>query len=108
MIVNLRQQHSSVKIILIGVALAVFRFMPVNIYNSFMNLLLRLLDRETLRYHSSNLIECIKFNKKCSAKYKNTNDEVAALLARMPALKLYKIRLFTSVTSHRRKSSLKI
>jgi hypothetical protein len=108
MIVDLRQQHSSVKVIIIGVALAIFRFLPVREYSNFMNWQLKWLDKNTLRYHSNNLIECIKLDKKESQEYKNTNDEVNSLLAHLNILQPYKMRIMPFVTSHRRKYGLKI
>ena len=108
MIVDLRQQHSSVKVVSVGIALAIFRFLPMKHYSNFMNWQLKCLDKNTLRYHSNNLIECIKLSKKESGKYKSTNDEVNSLLFHLPTLQPYKIRVIPFISAHRRKCGLKV
>ena len=105
---NSSVQQGSAKVVVIGVSLALFRFLPANTYNSFMNWQLGWLGKDTLRFHAPNLVECIKLSKNVSAGYKNTNDEVNSLLKRMTLLQPYLMRVYPLVTAHRRRSGLKV
>jgi len=105
---NSSVQQGSAKVVVIGVSLALFRFLPVNTYNSFMNWQLGWLGKDTLRLHALNLVDCIKLSKRQSARYKGTNEEVSGILKRMALLQPYRMRVYPFVAAHRRKSGLKV
>lgn len=94
------------KIFLIGVSLIFIRWLPVSLYNKYLSWQINRLDSDIVKYHYSNLIECIKFTKRHSVKYKNTHDEAVVLMKQFYNLQRYKMKVVAVITSYRRKYGL--
>ena len=97
-------RQESPKVVFIGLKLAVIRFLPQRTYNKFLNHELKGLSGETLAVHSANFIDCIKFK---SSHYHNVSEETNAILNQIPTMRPYKLRVFYTVSAHRKKCGLK-
>ena len=100
-------KQESTKVVFIGLALACVRFLPQRTYNKFLNHELSGLSRETIGYHSINLVDCIKLTKKDSSKYPNVTMETQAVLSQVSLLQPYRLKVIYTISAHRKKCGLK-
>ena len=100
----IKQQAS--KVLLIGIKLAVLRWLPQRTYNRYLYSQMLKIDDDAFYYYVPNLLECIKLTKRHSSGYRNAHFEIEMVLNDMPLLKPYYNQVSNIVKKHRIKSRL--
>ena len=94
------------KVILIGVILAVLRWLPTRNYNKLFNNLILTVNKEALPMYLIDFVDIIKFSPKVSAKYRSSSIEFSALKDTFPSLKSGYSVLSNKVVANRKKCGL--
>ena len=100
----LRRETS--KVIIIGVTLAVLRWLPTENYNKILNSLVSTVNKEAMPLYLIDFVDIIKFSPKVSANYRSSSIEYEALKRLFPSLKNGYSVLSNKVVANRKKFGL--
>lgn len=91
------------KVLLIGLALAVTRFLPTQTYNDLLYSLIKTINKECLPMYAHDLIEVIKFSPQVSKQYKSINEEASAIVKKYPLFSHFHDYVSLQVRYYRKK-----
>lgn len=98
--------RETLKVILIGVVLAVLRWLPTRTYNRMLNRMMKSISVESFPLYGMDFVDIVKFTKSASKDYKNSFQEYEALSSQFRWLKPYYSLLASNVRNHRKKVGL--
>ena len=104
---RVRAKHEASKVVMIGVLLAVFRFLPTRIYNKVLFKLINSVSEYDFPYYARDFIGIIKFSKGISKSYKNSYFETESIIEQFRRFKPYYLHVVAEVKKNRRKMGLK-
>lgn len=100
-------KQESTHVVLIGIKLMIVRlFLSQQAYNQFLNRQMNSVEPKAFPYYASMLIDCIKFTKTESKKYKNDLEETKAVISQFPICEPYYAMVRTVVKQNRQKRGL--
>ena len=101
---ELRKETS--KVILIGVVLAVLRWLPTRTYNRMLNKMVKSIHAEAFPMYAQDFVDTVKFSRKVSQGYKNSGAEYEALRNQFTCFKSVYALLSSNVRNYRKKVGL--
>lgn len=99
----MQNKSEAFKVLLIGLILAVVKFLPTQTYNNLLYSLIKTINKECLPMYAHDLIEVLKFSPQISKQYKSINEETGAIVKKYPLFSHFHDYVSLQVRYYRRK-----